>query len=517
MTMELKKEQVNLRELTYSQTSSVLVDGDIIVPDVKPDIKEILLAEATAVVTGSEIAGERLNVSGHISVHILYVPETDNEFSAKLKSMTAKFDFTDRLECPVQGVASVSAKTEHIEFSVLNSRKLNVKVGVGICAKVYTDKELMLPTGAPDGVNIEMKMKPVSLYNVICDRVYDVLVSESVEVPAAKPEIDEILKVDIRAVRGECETVNHKMVLKGSLCISTLYSSVADGASIQHMEHEIPFTEVLDIEGLDENAVCHVQYEVGEVFYAVRKDDNGEPRMLALEVLLGAHIVASRCMDVEMLEDCYCPFAKTDISRETVRLDELISEGESRMTVKEIIAAEQTQPSVDAVYHMHTKPLISEQFVKDGTMVVRGNLVVFLLYMSGASEIPVQSLVTEFPFEHSLPIGDDCGGEMLTSDVSVLSESFSLNTAGEVEIRCNLEFYTKVTCPYELSVICECEQGEEEAKGCRAPLVLYFVQPGDTLWEIAKRYHTTYGKIMAANGLDHDMIMPGQKLLIPRA
>ena len=41
------------------------------------------------------------------------------------------------------------------------------------------------------------------------------------------------------------------------------------------------------------------------------------------------------------------------------------------------------------------------------------------------------------------------------------------------------------------------------------------VQKGDSLWTIAKRYHTTIENILAVNEIDDpDRIYPGQKLLI---
>lgn len=49
------------------------------------------------------------------------------------------------------------------------------------------------------------------------------------------------------------------------------------------------------------------------------------------------------------------------------------------------------------------------------------------------------------------------------------------------------------------------------------PANLYVVQPGDTLYLIGQRYGVGYQSIMAANGLTSSLIYPGQKLLIPAA
>lgn len=53
---------------------------------------------------------------------------------------------------------------------------------------------------------------------------------------------------------------------------------------------------------------------------------------------------------------------------------------------------------------------------------------------------------------------------------------------------------------------------EVDTGGASTPEVQ--VQPGDTLWEIARRYNTTVSALMAANGLAHDALQAGQTLRV---
>jgi len=49
------------------------------------------------------------------------------------------------------------------------------------------------------------------------------------------------------------------------------------------------------------------------------------------------------------------------------------------------------------------------------------------------------------------------------------------------------------------------------------PLVRYVVREGDTLWSIARTFHTTVEAITAVNNIPAaDIIFPGQELFIPR-
>ena len=47
-------------------------------------------------------------------------------------------------------------------------------------------------------------------------------------------------------------------------------------------------------------------------------------------------------------------------------------------------------------------------------------------------------------------------------------------------------------------------------------MLTYKVQPGDSLWKIARRYATTIGAIKKANGLTRDMIRVDKKLKVPK-
>ena len=48
-------------------------------------------------------------------------------------------------------------------------------------------------------------------------------------------------------------------------------------------------------------------------------------------------------------------------------------------------------------------------------------------------------------------------------------------------------------------------------------LIIYIVQNGDTLWNIAKKFRSTIEDISRVNGIENkNLIMPGQKLYIPK-
>ncbi|HRM42820.1 MAG TPA: LysM domain-containing protein [Fusicatenibacter saccharivorans] len=47
-------------------------------------------------------------------------------------------------------------------------------------------------------------------------------------------------------------------------------------------------------------------------------------------------------------------------------------------------------------------------------------------------------------------------------------------------------------------------------------MTCYFVKPGDTLWDIAKKFYTTTDKIRELNELKTETLTPMQQLLVER-
>jgi len=57
---------------------------------------------------------------------------------------------------------------------------------------------------------------------------------------------------------------------------------------------------------------------------------------------------------------------------------------------------------------------------------------------------------------------------------------------------------------------------DESVLANQPSIVIYFAQPEDTLWNIAKKYYTTVDAIKAMNNMDSDHVAPGQQIFIPK-
>lgn len=158
--------------------------------------------------------------------------------------------------------------------------------------------------------------------------------------------------------------------------------------------------------------------------------------------------------------------------------------------------------------------------VEDGRVNAEGELLCNILYMSNDSEQPAASFLVRLPFSQSFDCRQAKTGMEACMSFDINHVSFNIMSPSEIELRISVSAKGTVVKYCKFTVINNVTQpddpyiGDEEEK---PSILLYVVQPGDTLWKIAKRYNAPVELLKEVNQLKNpDLILPGQKLLIPR-
>jgi LysM repeat protein len=104
------------------------------------------------------------------------------------------------------------------------------------------------------------------------------------------------------------------------------------------------------------------------------------------------------------------------------------------------------------------------------------------------------------------------------ADLNVEHCNYSMISANEVEIRVIINVCIKVIDTVQLPLVTKVTENLlEEKKGEDPSITIYFTQPEDTMWKIAKKYYTKVEDIKKINSFpEEDAIIPGQQVLIPR-
>ena len=507
---ELKKENVCVGEQSVAAFSQAYCETDIIVPDTKPDILKIIQVDADASITDKSIRNEKLIIRGRVNLKILYLPDSQKE---KISSINTVFGFEQEINCKnatenmnLLAVANVT----RVDFSVTNSRKFYIKTVVGIDYEVCNKKEIAIATDITDEDRVQIKKERISVAEIadICE--HNFMLQENIELPSGSKHICELLKVDTEITDCEYKTVTGRIIIKGTVTICVLYTT--DENDIAHAEMEIPFTEVVDSNANDD-AECEVIYDIINVICNCTEDSDGDRRVLNTEIEINANIKATENKTMDIISDCYVPMRKTELVNEKVLLDEIVASPESKNTLKEIVEFPDNMPQVRSIYNAVMKPYVTKSVCDRGKLLCEGKVDAYILYLSQSNDNPVYSLHREIPFSYVLSYDSDEDNLTARVRAEVEHSEYILNAAGEVELRCVLNIYADVVNEREMEIITDINVCDDET--ITHGICIYFVQPDDNLWDIAKNYGVSKELIKKYNDIEENHLKAGQKLFIP--
>ena len=148
-------------------------------------------------------------------------------------------------------------------------------------------------------------------------------------------------------------------------------------------------------------------------------------------------------------------------------------------------------------------------------MLFRSLQVLYASNEEGAGLYPVKSVV---PFEVVKELPEIGEGEMEQCSVSVqipqqtvsIKDSSQLEWRGSMNIKMLLYSTKSADILTDLNIAPINAAVLEKLPG----FAIYYVKPGDSLWQIGKKYYVSVDRIKEMNNLTTDEIKPGDKLLI---
>ena len=152
------------------QTVSYQFEEDILVPDTKEDMQEILLMDAVCDVIPAEKKlssknDELLNLTGTITIQTLYRPEQNGSLPiAILSKIPYKYQWTLPCAYPAEGV--FDCKVKNLDYLVINERKFRVKVTLEFTCSLFLAQECKL-FQALENDTLETKSQPVPVGSLV--------------------------------------------------------------------------------------------------------------------------------------------------------------------------------------------------------------------------------------------------------------------------------------------------------------------------------------------------------------
>lgn len=513
MSIELNRQQICITEDKCSASIKAITESDIIVPDSKSDCLSILEVDALPELSEKYISKDYITLTGSVNYKILYMGE-DN----KIENIEYSAPFSKQIDaagCDDSMTSFIKCSVSHVEYSVINSRKLNVKSVMNVDAKAYSRSDIPLISSISGDVSLPAKTKSVNNFNLSICSSHGFEIDESVKLPPAGPDIDSILKYDVRITDQELKVVINKVVARGNLMLSTLYVNEGE---IYSSENEIPFTHIADVDGISPDMYTTADYEIKNISCQRNLDDDATMSVINIKADVGLTIRAYDEKKVEYISDVYSPDYDIEVESQKICVTEMIDTQTAQCTISESFLSKE---DVERIYSVTSKSFVDEVILNQNSVTVNGFVNAVVLCKSSGEKSGTHSVSGDIPFSCTLPVARSYEIKNAFAEASsfVEHESYSIEGGSNIKLRLIVRLNSTVKRSFAIDAVTNISFDQEKKidKSNQAGITIYFVQSGDDMWNIAKRYHTTSSEINSVNNLDENASLSvGQQLLIPK-
>ena len=150
MGNEIIRERVSIDIKKAKESTQVLLEGDIIVPDIKPDMAVILQTDSKVKINNAEPNTDRVNFSGKLEIQVLYLAHGDERPVYSMSTLANIDDFINIDGVTREMWVDVKYVISNIEYKMINDRKINYRAIVDINISVWDSNSNEIITDIKD-------------------------------------------------------------------------------------------------------------------------------------------------------------------------------------------------------------------------------------------------------------------------------------------------------------------------------------------------------------------------------
>lgn len=514
--MELAREKIVLNKHIGRDMTQVLLEGDIIVPDVKPDISSILKTEAQIIIPRVNPLAGRISYSGKLVIKILYMSKDGDNSVHSISTFAPVDDFLNMEGVGTHMWINLTAKIAHIDYRIINDRKLNYRAVVDILVTVAESVPVDMVRGI-GGLPATQQKTTVFAMNSLVEKKFDEFtIKDDLVLPAGKPAVGELLSVGVALADKEVRVAGGRVDISGGLVVTPLYKGAGEDSVIEFAEFELPFSGSIDVASAREGNFGDVVLSVLESAVAINPNEDGEERVLALEAIIGADVRISDSQEMVVLEDAYCIDQNLSIKKVPLDYQRLVCRNKNQFNVKEVVSL-QDAPEMMQILTVDGTAYLEDKKVIDDKVVVEGIVAANILYVANSDAAPLYSYQAVLPIRQVIETKGARMGMDADVEQTVDHISFNMLSGNEVELRFTLGMDTLVQENIRAEYIADIEFSpiNSEEMDMMPSMVVLCVQKGESLWGIAKKYNASLEELAAINDIDSAAeLKEGQKLLV---
>lgn len=501
----ISKESLCINKIIAEKTEIIFVEGDMIVPDSKPDILNAVNTSGIAYVYKHELQDEKLKIDGGINTYIMYMPEGMEE---GIRGINTTLDFSQEID--LEGTnqdmqTTVTTNIKSIETKVINGRKIGIKVALEMNIKAFAKEEIEVVNDITEQEDIQILKNEFEMNSLLGIGSTKIYAKDTVQIDNID-QLAEILKVTTNLIEKDVKISYNKILTKAEVEVKIIY--LTEDNRIGIAKSKIPVVGFIDLPNVSEENTYDVCYELKNI---IIKPNSQEEHSIYVELEYEVSCRVYENKKINLIQDLYSPYTIFKVDRTAVNTMSNKMLIKQSKNVQETVNLKDIEGKklidVDSFVVMQKETKINSKILYEMELQLK--------FMFLGNNMQTEIKDATIPFEYVVENLER--GETLNTqnDFEITTQDFVLQDGGNIACHINMKVQTDMYRKTNANLISSIEK-EKDREEQDYSLMLYIVKKDDKLWNIAKEFGSTTNAIIKTNNLENEEITIGQKLYIPK-
>lgn len=514
--LDILKKNIHMSREKCKSNLQVTLEDDFNVPDSKPDIDKIITEDGTIEILEKNVVNGKCMMKGVLRFQLLYVSGEEGQLVHTIQGKISIDEMINMEGITPEDEIKINWNIEDLSISLINSRKISVKSVVYLSCKALEICEEEVAVGVDNAEGTQCKYENMPLTRLVVDKKDIFRIKENFHLPTGKPNIYEVLYHNLYLQGVEMRAQDEQIGIRGELVLFVLYRTQEDNQRVQYFQAEQPFHTSIPCSGIKEDMVLQIEQEVITREIQIKPDEDGEEREIETEYACNLGIKIYQDEEVKYLADLYSIDKDLQIEEKEQHFQHLLTKNNFQKRITEQISQSKDAKEILQICHSQGWVQVEEQEWRDNGIFIEGTVEIKILYISPDDRMPMGEIKASIPFSHTV----EWKNPVQNVSFQVLPQLEQLHTMllgkDGIEVKINLNLETFLFENISKNMIHNINWREISVENMEEipSMVGYLVKPGEQLWEIAKRFHTTVEEIMEMNHLEEEAVKKGDKILL---
>lgn len=493
--MQREKEYLAAREITGLRCET---SGEYPLPDYNGDVKKILALKTRVLPSGKFASDDSLEFSGSVGYDVVYLDSENNVTHAEF---VTDYDAAIKINSESFVDADVDTSVSACSIRLIGPRKISAKCSLESDVRISERRAVSIDGDAFAAFEPEILTETVRVSRfVFASTEPREMTEQMLSLDGAIADEVEVLFTDACVEVEHTDVTPSGVDVKAKIALSMLWRD-ADG-KVSLLTKDVPISDTIpcDTAKFDQNVF--VRGETVSQKGGVIPTDEGVNLNTSLTVVFKMYDV-SNC-DIDLVKDSYLKERGSENEYSDFSYTEHIASvrGENDFAYRTELS-ETGIECFDEIVYMDAKVHVSSSDVTDSGVKIVGEI----RFSGIASQVFEENTITYTPIKFTAPISYNVNLDCQKHDNMRVNCNVDAN---DIKIECD-ENTLSVTCTLSTFLTVNSERRQrclgasyltdEEFERDESTVTVYYPDRSETLFDIAKRFHTSVNAIAAANKL----------------